>query len=119
MGWAIVVGVAASSADTDRGLDWAAAEASRRHGPLRPVHSMGVLLARMVSSPDHARATVTAAAQDVLDQAATRVAVVAPDIHVDTVVDLDASPPTLLLAWAADAEMLVLGSHDRTASATS
>ena len=50
-----------------------------------------------------------------LDQAAARVAVVAPDVHVDTVVDLDASAPTSLLAAAADAEMLVLGSHDRTA----
>ena len=58
---------------------------------------------------------MTAAAQDVLDQAAARVAVVAPDVHVDTVVDLDASAPTSLIAAAADAEMLVLGSHDRTA----
>ena len=115
MGRAIVVGVAASSADTDRALDWAAAEAGRRGVPLRLVHSMGGLLARMVSSPDLARATLTAAAQDVLDQAAARVAVVAPDVHVDTVVDLDASAPTSLLAAAADAEMLVLGSHDRTA----
>ena len=51
MGRAIVVGVAASSADTDRALDWAAAEAGRRGVPLRLVHSMGGLLARLVSSP--------------------------------------------------------------------
>ena len=111
----IVVGVTVAQTDTNRAVEWAATEAARRQAPLRLVHSVGRLLQTLAGAPQRLRTDLVTLGPDALAQAAARVAPQAPDVRVETAMDVDTSPSTTLLAEAAEAEMLVLGSHERTA----
>jgi nucleotide-binding universal stress UspA family protein len=111
----IVVGVTVSPGDTNRAVDWAAAEAARRQAPLRLMHSAGGLLHPLVGASQRVRTELLGLGEDALARAAARASRQAPGVAVEMAIDLDTSPSKTLLAAAAEAELLVLGSHERSA----
>jgi nucleotide-binding universal stress UspA family protein len=107
----IVVGVDGSAYAYDA-LDWAAAEASAMHRPLRLVHAciwpMTVSLGRAHVGP--ADNELQAAAERVLADAEIRAQAAAPDVKVTSELVVGAAAATLL-RQAHDAELLVVGSR--------
>ena len=104
----IVVGVDGSEA-SGRALTWAIGEAQRAGGTLRLVSAwmFPMALGYAFTTTVH---EVREAAQDVVDQAATRVAEMAPEVPVNgETVEQPAGPA--LVAAAKDADMLVVGSR--------
>ena len=108
----IVVGVDGSTSAQDA-LDWAAAEASAMHRPLRIVHGFIWPLMRVplgpssIGPPDGG---LRAVAERVLADAETRAQSVAPDVKVTSELVVGAATPALL-GQAHDAELLVVGSR--------
>ena len=100
------------SAQADRAVEWAAAEAARRERPLRIVHGFIWPLLRVSTGPVPGieGSGLRAAAEALLAAAAERASTVAPDVRVTTVLQAGA-PVTALLAQADGAELLVIGSR--------
>jgi nucleotide-binding universal stress UspA family protein len=100
------------SAQADRAVEWAAAEAARRNRPLRIVHGFIWPLLRVSTAPVHGvvGSGLRAAAEELLAAAADRARTVAPDVPITTVLEVGAPVPALL-ATAQDAELLVIGSR--------
>lgn len=96
-------------------LEWAAAEAARRRLPLRLLHTQPRMLSGFLSEYELMRRELRDAGERLLATAVDRVAALAPDVEVQPVVELDQLPAEALLASAADAELLVLGSRGRSA----
>lgn len=98
--------------DNAQQLDWAGAEAARRHAAVRLVHA--------VKRPGRGEGSRWAdmraeAARGLLAAAADRIATHAPDVAVDTAVAVGSSAADALRAHSADAALIVLGSRGRTA----
>ncbi|WP_269854711.1 universal stress protein [Streptomyces sp. RPT161] len=112
--WAgdIVVGVDGSE-DSDRALDWAAAEADRHGSALHIVHGVG-------AAPDPDKGTGPAdgdlltaqAARSMLDEAGERAAREHPGLKVTTTLAYEEGPQAVLAA-AAGAALIVLGTRGR------
>jgi nucleotide-binding universal stress UspA family protein len=98
----IVVGVDGSE-HSRRALDWGVDEATRRHCPLRLVHS---------EARDHVKQERLTEAEQMLAREAAYAASVAPGVEIAT--EFDDAPPTLgLLVEGAGAEMIVVGNRGR------
>jgi nucleotide-binding universal stress UspA family protein len=95
-------------------LQWAAAEAARRRLPLRLLHTQPQML-NFPSEYELMRRELREGGERLLATAGARVAELAPDVEVQTVVELDSEPAEALLEQAAEAELLVLGSSGRSA----
>ncbi|GAA3398993.1 universal stress protein [Cryptosporangium minutisporangium] len=100
------------SAQADRAVEWAAAEAARRNRPLRLVHGFIWPLLRVSTAPVPGveGSGLRAAAEDLLAAAAERARTVAPEIPITAELETGAPVPALLAA-AQDAELLVIGSR--------
>ena len=108
----IVVGVDGSES-AQEALDWAAAEASAMHRPLRIVHGfiwplMRVPLGAASAGPEDGG--FQAVADRVLADAESRARSVAPDVKVTSELVVAAAAPALL-RQAHDAELVVVGSR--------
>ena len=112
----IVVGVTVAQTDTNRAVEWAATEAARRQAPLRLVHSVGRLLQTLAGAPQRLRDRPgDAGAGRPRSSRRTRRLPQAPDVRVETAMDVDTSPSTTLLAEAAEAECWSSAPMERTA----
>ena len=114
----IVVGVDGSST-SDQALDWAAGQADLERRPLVILHATDVFSidqARWLdmSWVDHTRLTeaLEASGRDMLATAAVRARQVAPELDVHEVLS-STDPRNALLAEAADAATIVIGSRGR------
>lgn len=114
----IVVGVDGSS-NSQRALDWAVDQAVLEHRALLILHAVDALGPGQgvwldTSGVDRTQLTeaLEAAGRDVLANATSRVRRVAPELEVNEVLSLT-DPRNALLATAADAVMIVIGSRGR------
>ena len=114
----IIVGVDGSS-DSDRALDWAVGQATLAHRPLAILHATDVLgpgqaawLDGALLDPSLMTEALEASGRLVLAKAASRARQLAPDLVVHEVCS-QADPRNALLAVAADASMIVIGSRGR------
>ncbi|SHN75964.1 universal stress protein [Cryptosporangium aurantiacum] len=100
------------SAQSDRAVEWAAAEAVRRGRPLRIVHGFiwPLLHVSTAPVPGIEGSGLRAAAEELLAAAAERARTVAPDLPVSTGLRVGAPVPALL-AEVGSAELLVIGSR--------
>ena len=108
----IVVGVDGSESAQDA-LDWAAAEASAMHRPLRIVHGFIWPLMHVAVGPPSvgpADGGLQAEAERLLADAESRAKSAAPDVDVTCELVVGAPTPALL-GQARDAELLVVGSR--------
>jgi nucleotide-binding universal stress UspA family protein len=106
----IVVGTDGSE-PSQRAVDWAAKEATRRQVPLRIVSV--IPQSGWFAPPDNTIATRRAAAVKALDDAAESVSMTAPDLTVDTSLP-SGEPGPVLAAIGTHACLLVVGSAGTT-----
>jgi nucleotide-binding universal stress UspA family protein len=108
----VVVGVDGSD-DSAAGLRWAVDEARKRSAPLSVVHAVDLVRSEFFALEDPDFVTeARRAAQGVLDAAVRQARELAPDLEVRPVLDVG-TPPVVLLARSARADLVVLGSRGR------
>jgi len=109
----IVVGIDGSE-QSQRALEWAAAEARVRGAKLRVVHAwLEVFISGYFAAPAvYEREVVEQAAQEELDKAVAAIPAGSPELTIEPVL-VHGQPEAVLLAEAGDASMLVVGSRGR------
>lgn len=109
----VLVGVSDRESST-AAVDWAAAEAARRELPVHVVHSLHWLLQNAVGDSARVREDLLRAGRESLQEAVERVHARAPELDVETTVELELDPASALLSRADSAELVVLGSRERS-----